>query len=71
MHPSSSYDQIESEIRRLLTAAKPGTALPEVSREASAFAMIRLVAGAPKERHVLTLIASDPGMQAYVFTFGP
>ena len=166
-----SYDQIESEIRRLLTAAKPGTALPEASREASAFAktgepsyrgitaetyvgterrergtftlegnwqsrrqyvelqagtgkivlpftagevnlvvqpgssgtsamtvlldgqpvgdargadvgpdgvarfdqsgMIRLVAGAPKGKHVLTLIANDPGVQAYVFTFGP
>ena len=166
-----SYDQIESEIRRLLTAAKPGTALPVVSREVRAFAktgevsnrgitaetyvgterrergtftlegnwqsrrqfvelqegtgkivlpfnggevnlvvqpgptgtsamtvlldgqpigaargadvgtdgvarfdrsgMIRLVAGAPKQRHVLTLVASDPGVQAYVFTFGP
>lgn len=166
-----SYDQIESEIRRLLTAARPGTALPEVSREASAFAktgqpsyggitaetyvgserrergtftlegnwqsqrqfvelksgtgrivlpftagevnlvvqpgrsrtlamtvlldgqpisdargadvgpdgvaridrsgMVRLVAGASKQRHVLTLIANDPGVQAYVFTFGP
>jgi Thioredoxin like C-terminal domain/AhpC/TSA family len=166
-----SYDQIESEIRRLLTAANPGIALPAVSREASAFAktgepsyrgitaetyvgterreqgtftlegnwqsrrqfvelqagigkivlpftagevnlvvqpgpsgtsamtvmldgqpigdargadvspdgvarfdrsgMIRLVAGASKQRHVLTLIASDPGVQAYVFTFGP
>jgi len=166
-----SYDQIESEIRRLLTSARPGIALPEVSREANAFAksgepsyrgitaetyvgterrergaftlegnwlsrrqsvelqagtgritlpfaagevnlvvqprpsgtsamtvlldgqpigdargadvgsdgvarfdrsgMIRLVAGAPKGKHVLTLIAKDPGMQAYVFTFGP
>ncbi len=166
-----SYEQIESEIRRLLTAAMPGTALPELSPEASAFAktgepsyrgitaetyvgterrergaftlegkwldrrqfveleagagkivlpftagevnlvvqpgpsgtsamtvlldgkpiggergadvgpdgvarfdrsgMIRLVAGAAKQRRVLTLIASDPGVQAYVFTFGP
>jgi hypothetical protein len=33
--------------------------------------MIRLVAGAPKGKHVLTLISSDPGVQAYVFTFGP
>ena len=33
--------------------------------------MLRLVAGAPKQRHVLTLITSDPGLQAYVFTFGP
>jgi hypothetical protein len=166
-----SYDQIESEIRRLLVAAAPGTALPEVSHEASAFAkagepsyrgitaetyvgterrergtftlegswqsrrqfaelqagtgrivlpftagevnlvvqpgpsgtsamtllldgqpindargadvgpdgvarfdrsgMIRLIAGATKQRHVLTLIARDPGVQAYVFTFGP
>jgi len=33
--------------------------------------MIRLVARAPRGRHVLTLIASDPGVQLYVFTFGP
>ena len=33
--------------------------------------MIRLVAGAPRQRHVLTLSASDPGLRAYVFTFGP
>jgi len=166
-----SYDQIESEIRRQLTAATPGTALPEVSREVNAFAktgepsyrgitaetyvgterrergtftlegdwqsrrqfvelqsstgkivlpftagevnlvvqpgpagtsamtvlldgqpigdargadvgqdgvarfdrsgMIRLVAGAPKGKHVLTLISKEPGVQAYVFTFGP
>jgi hypothetical protein len=33
--------------------------------------MIRLVAGAPRKKHVLTLIASDPGMRLYVFTFGP
>jgi hypothetical protein len=32
--------------------------------------MIRLVAGAPHEDHVLTLVA-DPGLRAYVFTFGP
>ncbi len=33
--------------------------------------MIRLVAGAPHTNHVLTLIANDPGVRAYVFTFGP
>lgn len=33
--------------------------------------MYRLIAGAPRTRHVLTLIASDPGVRAYVFTFGP
>jgi thiol-disulfide isomerase/thioredoxin len=33
--------------------------------------MIRLIAGAPRQRHVLTLSASDPGLRAYVFTFGP
>ena len=33
--------------------------------------MIRLVARAPRGRHVLTLVASDPGVQLYVFTFGP
>jgi len=33
--------------------------------------MIRLVAGASQQRHVLTLSSSDPGLRAYVFTFGP
>jgi hypothetical protein len=33
--------------------------------------MIRLVAGAPRKKRVLTLIASDPGLRLYVFTFGP
>src|SRR5262249_6388508 len=33
--------------------------------------MIRLVAGAKHRRHVLTLSSSDPGLRAYVFTFGP
>ena len=32
--------------------------------------MIRLIAGAPKGRHVLTLLSSDAGLRAYVFTFG-
>ena len=32
--------------------------------------MIRLVAGAPRGKHVLTLIANEPGVRAYVFTFG-
>ena len=33
--------------------------------------MLRLVAGAPRRRHVLTLSSSDVGLRAYVFTFGP
>jgi len=33
--------------------------------------MIRLVAGAPRRRHVLTLSSIDAGLRAYVFTFGP
>lgn len=33
--------------------------------------MIRLVAGASRRRHVLTLVTSDPGLGAFVFTFGP
>jgi hypothetical protein len=33
--------------------------------------MIRLVVGAPRRRHVLTLASSDSGLRAYVFTFGP
>jgi glutathione peroxidase-family protein len=33
--------------------------------------MIRLVAGASRGRHVLTLVTSDPGVRAFAFTFGP
>jgi thiol-disulfide isomerase/thioredoxin len=33
--------------------------------------MVRLVDGASREDHVLTLAASEPGLRAYVFTFGP
>jgi len=33
--------------------------------------MISLVAGAPKRRHILTLVSSDPGLRAFSFTFGP
>lgn len=33
--------------------------------------MLRLVAGATNQKHVLTLVSSDPGLQAHVFTFGP
>src|ERR671918_1123147 len=33
--------------------------------------MIRLVAGATRRQHVLTLVTSDPGVRAFAFTFGP
>src|SRR5215204_5949890 len=33
--------------------------------------MIRLVTGAARRRHVLTLVTSDPGLRAFAFTFGP
>lgn len=33
--------------------------------------MFSLVAGAPRTRHVLTLVSNDPGVRAYSFTFGP
>ena len=33
--------------------------------------MVRLVAGAPRRRHLLTLVTSDPGVRAFAFTFGP
>jgi thiol-disulfide isomerase/thioredoxin len=33
--------------------------------------MIRLIARAPRGNRVLTLVANDPGLRAYVFTFGP
>ena len=35
------------------------------------FGMIRLVAGAARRRHVLTLVMSDPGVRAFAFTFEP
>jgi thiol-disulfide isomerase/thioredoxin len=33
--------------------------------------MIRLVADATQEEHLLTLVVSDPGLRAFTFTFGP
>jgi thiol-disulfide isomerase/thioredoxin len=33
--------------------------------------MIRLVSGAARRPHVLTLVTSDPGVRAFAFTFGP
>jgi hypothetical protein len=33
--------------------------------------MIRLVVGAARQRHMLTLVTSDPGVRAFAFTFGP
>jgi len=33
--------------------------------------MLNLVARGPKGRHELTLVPSEPGFRAYVFTFGP
>jgi hypothetical protein len=33
--------------------------------------MLRLVAGAARRQHVLTLVTSDPGVRAFAFTFGP
>jgi thiol-disulfide isomerase/thioredoxin len=33
--------------------------------------MIRLVNGAPRRRHMLTLVSNDVGLRAFVFTFGP
>ncbi len=33
--------------------------------------MRRLVAGASRGRHVLTLVTSDPGVRVFAFTFGP
>ena len=33
--------------------------------------MIRLVAGAARQRHVLTVVANEPGVRAFSFTFGP
>lgn len=33
--------------------------------------MLRLVAGASRRRHVLTLVTSDPEVRVFAFTFGP
>jgi hypothetical protein len=33
--------------------------------------MVRLIAGAARRPHVLTLVTSDPGVRAFAFTFGP
>ena len=33
--------------------------------------MVRLVAGAARRSHVLTVVTSDPGVRAFAFTFGP
>ena len=33
--------------------------------------MFRLVAHAAGKQHFLTLVSNDPGVRAYVFTFGP
>ena len=33
--------------------------------------MIRLIAGAARGGHTLTLVLSDPGVRAFAFTFGP
>jgi hypothetical protein len=33
--------------------------------------MIRLVAGASREEHLLTLVPGEPGLRAFAFTFGP
>jgi len=33
--------------------------------------MIRLIARATREKHVLTLTSDEPGVRAFVFTFGP
>ena len=32
---------------------------------------LRLVARGARQRHVLTLVTSDPGVRAFAFTFGP
>jgi hypothetical protein len=33
--------------------------------------MIRLVDSPRRAEHLLTLVASEPGLRAFVFTFGP
>jgi thiol-disulfide isomerase/thioredoxin len=52
-------------------AARGGDVGPDGVARFDRSGMIRLVARASRGKHVLTLIASDPGLRAYVFTFGP
>ena len=33
--------------------------------------MLRLVARASRQQRILTLVTDDPGLRAFVFTFGP
>ncbi|MEH0844487.1 redoxin family protein [Micromonospora sp. CPCC 205711] len=44
---------------------------PDAIAQIDRAGMIRLVAGASRDDHLLTLVASQPGFRAYVFTFGP
>ncbi|MEV1327945.1 redoxin [Micromonospora costi] len=44
---------------------------PEGVAHVDRAAMLRLVAGASRDDHLLTLVAGEPGFRAYVFTFGP
>jgi hypothetical protein len=52
-------------------AAAGGDVSPDGIARFDRSGMLRLVAHAPRGNHVLTLLASEPGVRAYVFTFGP
>jgi thiol-disulfide isomerase/thioredoxin len=73
MHPGSSG---KAAVQVLLDGKPVGAARgPDVDADGVArfdrAGMIRLVANAGKERHILTLVSSDPGLRAFAFTFGP
>ncbi|SCG79069.1 hypothetical protein GA0070609_5774 [Micromonospora echinaurantiaca] len=44
---------------------------PDAVAQVDRAAMIRLVAGASRDDHLLTLVTDRPGFRAYAFTFGP
>jgi hypothetical protein len=73
MHPGSSG---KAAVQVLVDGKPVGAARgPDVDADGVArfdrAGMIRLVANAGKEKHVLTLVSSDPGLRAFAFTFGP
>ena len=73
MQPSSTGNAIVAVLLdgRPIAAARGADVDAEGMARFNRAGMIRLVANAPKGRHVLTLVTSGPGVRGYAFTFGP
>ena len=56
---------------KLISEARGADVGPDGVARFDRAGMIRLVGRAPRGNRVLTLVSSDPGLQVYVFTFGP